>query len=94
MLINPERNVFPAAPTRRYGGRGIYRLESCVCVYFCDRPVLFWEVLTMFLSFFRKKVEKAAEAIEETPAEIAKDAMEVRDTIYGRFYDFNGSVIM
>lgn len=60
-----------------------------MCVYICDRPVLFREVLTMFLSFFRKKVEKEVQAVAEKPAEIAKDAMEVRDTIYGTFSDFN-----
>lgn len=37
----------------------------------------------MFLSLFRKKVERAAEAEPEKPPEVVKDSMEVRDTIYG-----------
>lgn len=39
----------------------------------------------MFLSLFRKKVEKAVEVVSEKPPEIAKDAIEVRDTIYGKY---------
>lgn len=39
----------------------------------------------MFLSLFRKK---AAEVEPEKPPEPAKDAMEVRDTIYGRYEIF------
>lgn len=38
----------------------------------------------MFLSLFRKKVEKAEEAVPEKAPEIPKDTMEVRDTIYGK----------
>lgn len=37
----------------------------------------------MFLSFFRKKVEKAQEALPVNEPEVAKDVMEVKDTIYG-----------